>query len=51
MSIVIVSWVDRAIELFAHSPTHILIKIGRETARLCPEMCCFLNVRQTIENR
>ncbi|MEG5015581.1 MULTISPECIES: hypothetical protein [unclassified Microcoleus] len=42
MTIVIVGWVDRAIELFAASPTNIPIKIGRETALLCPEMCCLL---------
>ncbi|MEG4959954.1 MULTISPECIES: hypothetical protein [unclassified Microcoleus] len=51
MTILIVSWVDRAIKLFAASPTNIPIKICRETALLCPEMCCLLNVRQTIENR
>ncbi|MEG4044884.1 hypothetical protein [Microcoleus sp. Pol17_C1] len=51
MTILIVGWVDRAIELFATSPTNILINIGRETALLCPEMCCLLNIRQTIENR
>ncbi|MEG4086394.1 hypothetical protein [Microcoleus sp. POL10_C6] len=50
MTILIVSWVDRAIELFATSPTNILIKICRPTALLCPEMCCVLNVQQTIEN-
>ncbi|MEG4492196.1 hypothetical protein [Microcoleus sp. D3_18_C4] len=51
MTILIVGWVDRAIELFATSPTNILIKIGRETALLCPEKCCFLNLREKIENR
>jgi hypothetical protein len=35
VTIVIVGWVDRAIELFAASPTNIPIKIGRETARRC----------------
>ncbi|MEG4117587.1 hypothetical protein [Oscillatoria nigro-viridis] len=39
MTIVIVGWVDRAIELFATSPTNILIKIGRETARRCVLKC------------
>ncbi|HSF72223.1 MAG TPA: hypothetical protein VLA84_00295 [Microcoleus sp.] len=39
MTILIVGWVDRAIELFAASPTNILIKIGRETARRCVLKC------------
>ncbi|MEG4113974.1 MULTISPECIES: hypothetical protein [unclassified Microcoleus] len=38
MTILIVGWVDRAIELFATSP-NILIKIGRETARRCVLKC------------
>lgn len=37
MTIVIVGWVDRAIELFIASTTNILIRIGRKTAVLCPK--------------
>jgi hypothetical protein len=37
VTILIVGWVDRAIELFAASPTNIPIQIGKETALLCPE--------------
>ncbi|WP_293124336.1 hypothetical protein [Microcoleus sp. bin38.metabat.b11b12b14.051] len=37
MTIVIVGWLDRAIELFAASPTKSAIATGKETALLCPE--------------